>query len=295
MNETDVSHAVLERISGEWDALTPEARKAARYVLENPQTVGVSTVREMAKFAQVKPSTFVRMAQAIGFEGYDDFREPFRAAIRDGSASFHDRARWLQAQAGKGAMGVLYADVVESALRNIEETLAGISVERFQAAAETIRAARQVFTLGVGVNSAAARAFTYLASTGMEGFHAIPRIGSTALDDLARADGRDVLIGITCRPYRTEVIAAVETARKQGVLVIGISDSPASPVIRDSNHQFVVAVDTPQFFPSSVSTVAVLETLLSFVVATARPNVVRRVERFHARRHDLGIYAEDSE
>ncbi len=295
MNEPDVSGAVLERISGEWDALTPEARKAARFVLENPQAVGVSTVREIAEFARVKPSTFVRMAQAIGFEGYEDFREPFRVAIRDGSVSFHDRARWLQAQAVKGEMGTLYADMVESALRNIEETFAGIPVERFREAAGVIRSARTVFALGVGVNSANARSFSYLASTGMNGFHAIPRMGSSALDDLAGADEQDALIAITCRPYRIEVTSAVEAARLQGVQVVGISDSPASPVIRGSEHRFVVAVDTPQFFPSSVSTIAVLETLLSFVVAAARPDVVQRVERFHARRHDLGIYTEDSD
>ena len=45
MNDTNVSDAVLARLSDEWEALTPEAQKAARYVLENPQDVGVSTVR----------------------------------------------------------------------------------------------------------------------------------------------------------------------------------------------------------------------------------------------------------
>ena len=291
MNDTSVTFDVLDRLSGEWDALTPEAQKAARYVLENPNTVGVSTVREIAEFAQVKPNTFVRMARAIGFEGYEDFREPFREAIRNGTASFPDRARWLQQVGAGGAMGALYADMVASALRNIEETFAGIPADELQAAARMIWDSRQVFTLGVGVNSANAQNFTYLASTGMVQFHAIPRMGSTAVDDLARADARDVLIAITCRPYRAEVIAAMEVAREQGVRVIGVSDSPASPVIRGADHGFVVAADTPQFFPSSVSTIALLETLLSFVIAAASPEIVERVEKFHARRHELGIYA----
>ena len=188
-------------------------------------------------------------------------------------------------------MGALYADMVASALRNIEETFAGIPADELQAAARMIWDSRQVFTLGVGVNSANAQNFTYLASTGMVQFHAIPRMGSTAVDDLARADARDVLIAITCRPYRAEVIAAMEVAREQGVRVIGVSDSPASPVIRGADHGFVVAADTPQFFPSSVSTIALLETLLSFVIAAASPEIVERVEKFHARRHELGIYA----
>jgi DNA-binding MurR/RpiR family transcriptional regulator len=295
MNGTNVSRRVLERLTEEWDALTPEAQKAARYVLENPNDVGVSTVREIADAAKVKPNTFVRMARQVGFEGYEDFRAPFREAIRRGAVSFPDRARWLQDIRKSGDLGGLYADMVEGAIRNLEETFAGIDAVALKAAAEAIWASRQVFTLGVGVNNANARNFTYLASTGMVQFHAIPRPGSTPTDDLAWADSRDVLIAMSMRPYRTEVVAAIEVAREQGMTIIGLSDSPASPIIRAADHGFVVAVDTPQFFPSSVSTIALLETLLSFVIAVASDEIVERVEKFHHRRHQLGIYVEESE
>ena len=295
MNGTNVSHTVLSRLAEEWDALTPEAQKAARYVLENPADVGVSTVREIADAAKVKPNTFVRMARQVGFDGYEDFRAPFRDAIRRGVVSFPDRARWLQDIRKSGDLGGLYADMVEGAIRNLEETFAKIDAETLKAAAEAVWNGRQIFTLGVGVNNANARNFTYLASTGMVQFHAIPRPGSTATDDLAWADNRDVLIAMSMRPYRTEVVAALEVAREQGMTIIGISDSPASPIIRAADHRFVVSVDTPQFFPSSVSTIALLETLLSFVIAAANDEIVDRVETFHKRRHQLGIYMEDRE
>ncbi len=285
---------VLSRLSDEWDALTPEAQKAARYVLENPLDVGVSTVREIAEAAKVKPNTFVRMARQVGFEGYDDFRAPFREAIRNGTVNFPDRARWLQDTRKRGDLGGLYADMVSAALRNIEETFAGIDAAALKTAAEAIWASRQVFTLGVGVHNANARSFTYLASTGMKRFHAIPGPGSTAVDDLAWAGKGDVLIAMTCRPYRTEVVEAFALAREQDMTLIGISDSPASPLIRGADHAFTVAADTPQFFPSSVSTIALLETLLSFVIAVADDEIVARVEAFHKRRHALGIYVQDA-
>ncbi|MEM7753983.1 MAG: MurR/RpiR family transcriptional regulator [Pseudomonadota bacterium] len=295
MNGTSVSSSVLDRLSDEWDALTPEAQKAARYVLENPADVGVSTVREIAEAANVKPNTFVRMARQVGFEGYEDFRAPFREAIRQGAVSFPDRARWLQDIRKSGDLGGLYADMAESAICNLEETFAGIEAEVLKAAAEAIWNSRQVFVLGVGVNNANARNFTYLASTGMKDFHAIPRPGSTAVDDLAWADKRDVLIVMTSRPYRSEVVEAVRIAKDQGLTVVGLSDSPASPLLRAADHGFVAAVETPQFFPSSVSLIAVLETLLSFVIAVASDEIVDRVETFHQRRHQLGIYTEGSE
>jgi DNA-binding MurR/RpiR family transcriptional regulator len=274
--------------------LTPEARKAATYVLENPRDVGVSTVREIAEAANVKPNTVVRMARQVGFEGYDDFRVPFRDAIREGAADFPDRARWLQDIRKSGDLGELYADMVRATLRNVEETFAAVPTDQLERAAEEIWNSRNVYVLGVGINNSNARNFTYLASTGMVQIHAIPRPGSTPVDDLAWADGRDILIAITCKPYRAEVVEAVSIAREQGMTIVGLSDSPASPILRLADHGFVVSVDTPQFFPSSVSIVALLETLLSFVVATASDEIVERVETFHTRRHQLGLYYKET-
>ncbi|MEM9678326.1 MAG: MurR/RpiR family transcriptional regulator [Pseudomonadota bacterium] len=290
MNQTNVSSSVLSRLADELTDLTPEARKAATYVLENPTDVGVSTVREIAEAANVKPNTVVRMARQVGFEGYEDFRAPFREAIRAGSASFPDRARWLQDIGKSGELGGLFADMVQSALGNLEETFSKTDARQLEAAAKAIWDGKNIYTLGVGVNHSNASNFVYLASTGMVQFHAIPGPGSTPIDDLAWCGKDDVLIAITCKPYRSEVVEAVRQAREQELTIIALSDSPASPIIRDAHFGFQVATDTPQFFPSSVSTIALLETLLSFVVAVASDQIVSRVDEFHQRRHALGMY-----
>jgi len=292
MNDTNVSSLVLERLADELPDFTPQARKAAIYILENPLDVGVSTVREIAEAADVNPNTVMRMARQVGFTGYDDFRAPFRDAIRQGAIDFPDRARWLQDIGKSGDLGQLYADMVQSALRNIEDSFATIGIDQLISAANLIWESHNVYTLGVGINHSNAHNFTYLASTGMVRFHAIPRAGSTAIDDLAWAHSGDVLIAISCKPYRSEVVEAVLLARQQGVKIIAISDSPASPLIRNADHGFVISVDTPQFFPSSVSIIALLETLLSIVVSVASDEIVERVDKFHKRRHQLGLYQE---
>ncbi|RVU39036.1 MurR/RpiR family transcriptional regulator [Hwanghaeella grinnelliae] len=294
MNDTNVSHlssnGVLEALAAELGQLTPETRKAATYVLENPNDVGVCSIREMASAAAVKPNTLVRMARTIGFDGYDDFREPFREEIRRGNLNFPDRARWLQSLGQSGQLGGLYADMVESAIRNIEATFAGTNAEKMKAAADDIVASRNTFVLGVGVNNSNARNFAYLADMASYNIWAIPRSGGVASDDLSRANEQDVLIAITCKPYRTEVVEAAVLAKEQGATLIGISDSPASPVITSADHGFVIGSDTPQFFPSSVALIALLETLMAFVIADAPAEVIDNIDRFHERRHRLGIY-----
>lgn len=285
---------VLESLAQELPRLTPETRKAAAYVLENPNDVGVSSIREIAAAANVKPNTFVRMARSVGFEGYDGFREPFREEIRQGRATFPDRARWLQSLSKGGEHGGLLAAMATSAMDNIERTFAETDAARVKAAADVIVDARRTYVLGMGINHTLARNFAYLADMALNNVQAIPRHGGLAVDDISRADENDVLLALTFKPYRTDVLEAVEVARSNGVTVIGISDSPASPLVAGNEHGFVVFTDSPQFFTSTIAAGAILETLMAFVVADASPVVIENIKHFHDRRVSLGIYETDS-
>jgi DNA-binding MurR/RpiR family transcriptional regulator len=115
-------------------------------------------------------------------------------------------------------MGGLFPDMVGSAIRNIVETFSGISAEILRNTAAAIWSSRFVSALTMPMRSC-----SYLASTGMVQFHAIPRSGNSAADDLAFADKREGLNAITCKPFRTEVIEAVDADQVQGIRVIGIS------------------------------------------------------------------------
>ena len=289
---TTTPQDVLKDLTAELQELTPEVRKAAAYVLENPNDVGVSSIREIAEAANVKPNTFVRMARIVGFDGYDDFREPFREEIRKGGVPFPDRARWLQSLAKGGKLDALYADSAASAIANIEQTFAATDAKQIKAAADAIVNARHTYVMGVGINHALARSFAYLADMAVDNIQAIPREGNLAIDDIAHAGPDDVLLAMTFKPYRTEVVDTVEMAQSQGVTIIGISDSPAATIVTDSEYGFVVQTDTPQFFTSIVAAGALLETLMAFVIADASPAVIASIERFHERRHALGIYRE---
>ena len=68
---------VLQCLTESLSSLTPELQKTAAYVLENPNEIGVSSIREIAAKARVKPNSLVRMARRIGFEGYENFRSRF--------------------------------------------------------------------------------------------------------------------------------------------------------------------------------------------------------------------------
>lgn len=299
MNETIVpfsssSDDVLEKLFSQLPALSPELQKAATYILENPYNVGICTIREIANAASVSPNSFVRLAQYLGYPRYKAFRAPFREQFRNEASEFPDRARRLQSASKGGKLASLYSEMAGSAIRNIEHSFADSGSDKLKTAADSISSARHTFALGIGANHSLVQNFAYLSEMAVEGTSAIPKPGSTAVDDLAHAGKQDVLIAITFKPYRTEVVEAVNIALDQGVKIIAISDSLASPIVTISNIFFIVKSETPQFFPSTVATLALLETLVAFIIANSGEEVVTSIERFHERRHLLGTYYEKS-
>lgn len=286
---------VLASLQDRLEHLSPELRKAAAHLLEEPTSIGVTSARQIAGLAGVKPNTMVRLARELGFDGYDQLRGLFQEEIRNADIGFEDRARWLQSLSRKGELGRLYADLASVTLANVETTLAATDAAAMQRAARAILNAESRYMLGVGINHALAESFCYLADMASVAITPIPRFGSLAIDDIAHGDSNAVLIAITFKPYRSEVTSAVTQARAQGMTVIGISDSPAAPVVAGADHGFVVQTETPQFYTSIVATMALLETLMAFVVADARDDIVTSIEAFHERRHRLGIYVGEKE
>tara|TARA_R110002094_G_scaffold12413_1_gene22507 strand:- start:320 stop:1243 length:924 start_codon:yes stop_codon:yes gene_type:complete len=299
MNQTNVQNpdtssprAVLDAVADILPTLPGEVRKAAAYVLENPNEIGICSIREMAVAAGVKPNTFVRMARSAGFGGYDDFRTVFREELRHRQADFPDRARWLQSLPQKGELSGLYADMAASSLANIEQMFSSCDAANMQSAAQDIVQARMTYVLGVGVGSALARNFAYLASMALDTVRAIPSDAALPVDGLVQAEEGDLLIAMTIKPFRREVIEAVDLADRMGMTVMAISDTPAAPIFQTAKHRFVLPTETPQFFSSTLAIHAFFETLMAFVIAQAPASAVESIERFHERRQMLGIYVD---
>lgn len=282
--------SVLDRLTLAMEEMSPQLRKAAAYVLDHPEDVGFSSVRDLATAAEVKPNTMVRMARATGFDGFEDFRSPFRSELKSRANPFTDRAQWLQGLAIGGEHERLYADIARAALANLEQMFSDISVDEIRAIADRVASSRTTYVIGVGANYALAHNFEYLTRMAVENVAAVPHEGNAPMDDIVRAGHGDVVIAMTFEPYRSEVVQATHAAREQGATVVAITDSHGSPIAVGADHVMITPSETPQFFPSTLAAGAALEVLASFIVADAKPEVVSAIERFHRRRYDLGVY-----
>ncbi len=282
---------LLLLLSNALESMSPQLRRASTYVLDHPGEVAVESMRGIAEAADVRPNTLVRMARAVGFDGYEDFRSPFRQQAVDGTPSFPDRARFLQSINKGGRHGTLLADMASASLGNVESLFSEIRADDLRAAAEAIDASHRTCVLGVGMAKPLADNFAYVAGMALCNVTAIPTIG-LAIDDVARMDPEDVLVAMTFRPCRTEIVEAVRLAVERGVAVISISDSWSAPIMPSATHRFVVQSDSPLPFSSAIAAVALLEVLLAFMMADSPTDVVADIDAFHANRRAAGIYTD---
>ncbi len=289
MSDPTTPTTILASLSAALDDLSPQVERAATYVLDNPGEIAVNSMRTLADAAGVKPNTLVRMARAVGFDGYEDFREPFRQYAAEGTLSFPDRARFLQTISQGGSHWSLVADMAGAAMANVEALFANLDADEIKAAADLIDDARRANICGVGTAKTLADNFAYVASMAVDNITAIPSVG-LAIDDVARMTTEDVLVAMTFSPYRAEIVEAVKLAEQRGIPVIAVTDSHGSPIIPMATHAFVVPNDSPLPFSSNVAATALLETLLAFVVAESPDDVATAIDAFHHNRRTAGIY-----
>lgn len=289
MDPPATSTSILDAMARGYDDLTPQLQIAARYLLDHPAEIAVSSMRQTADDAGVKPNSLVRLARAVGFDGYDDLRRHFQAEATRTGSSFPSKARWLRALAAGGRHGTLLSQMAGASMATLEQVFADTDAGDVRTVADTILAARRTSVLGVGMAQPLAHNFCYVGGVIAPNLVAIPTHGGLAIDDVARMAPGDVLLSMTFSPHRVEIVEATRVARDLGVTIVALTDSRAAPIALMAAHTFVVPTETPRYFSSVVGAVAWLETLLAFMAADT-PTAAAAIEEFHDRRRAAGVY-----
>ena len=284
--------AVVERLLAVYEDLPGQLQISARYIIDHSHEVGLQSMRTLAANAEVHPNSFVRLARHLGFDGYDSMRERFRDFVRGGVGSSQDRARWLQEMATKGGSAEVLGSMASACLENTERMFAQQSTRDLDQAVDWMLNSKRVFILGLGLAYPLAYNFWYVARMAFDHFILTPRHGSQPSDDLIRMDENDCLMAMTFQPYRKETLAAVRLAKQAGAKTIGITDSTAASLCRESDLGLVSPTHTPHFFHSNSAATALLESLCALLVVRGGEKATAAIEAFNSARWEAHIYEE---
>ncbi len=224
------------------DTLPRRLVQVAAFALENPDEIAFGTVASVAAQAEVQPSTLIRFAQTIGYAGFTDLQEVFRAQLKSRWPDYRERLDKLNADERdrKQSAGTLLDGFAESAIASIERLCNAIGPDVLDRAAGLMAGANTIYLLGLR------RAFpvtAYLAySLGKLGMRAVlvDQVAALAPEQLAGADKRDVLVAVSFTPYTPATVELTRQLIERKVPVIAITDSPFSPLAPGAEVQIEV-------------------------------------------------------
>lgn len=283
---------VVQRLRENFDTLPPRLKVAARFLIDSPTEVALLSMREQARKANVQPATMTRLAQWLGFAGFDELKILYADALRNDAGSFTSRSiQLLERRESRGDLGLI-TDYVDTTLAYIENLKSPALAEAMLAASYCLSSASTIYTAGVRSAFPIAFQIAYVSSYFSEHVVLLDGAGGIGADRLRNAGSSDVLIVTSVQPYATLTVSLVQEAKKRGVKVIAITDSVLSPVGRLATVAIPVQKLSPSFFDTFAPAFVVGEILVALFAAHHGKAGTTKIEMTEKHLRDAGEFFE---
>jgi len=284
---------VIASLTEQLPFLSPQLRRAADTLLENPGAIAVNSMRVMAGTAEVSPPTMLRLAQRLGFPSYEAFRDIFKDQVA--GKGYGARAGDLnKATRREGVAGLVRdtADAVATGMARFHNPAFAFDVDR---AAAIIAAAPRTFVIASGASFGQAVSFHYVCRMALPVIELASAPGLRAIDCLTSLQTSDAVLAIATSPYARSTIEAAEYARVQGARITAVTDSRSSPLGRIAEAAVILDTEGPHYFPSMIRMAATLEVLSATIAVKRGPDAVAAISSYERGIRDSHYYWEDSE
>ena len=263
-----------ERLIATATSLPPQQRSIADYMLEHLTSVPFLSVPELARRVGVSEATVVRFAQRLGYPGFTELKM--------------ELVEMLQNRLGNGTEDATedVADDLLEAVANLETTNIGRTVEsldrrHYQEVAETLFAARHVYTFGMGVSAILAELAAYaLLQVGVR-TSCLPTNFSSPREQLVGIEAEDLVMVISLPPYSRQSLDILRDAGELGIPTIAVVDRATAPAANLARRALPVRSDNMMFTNAVAAVTVMINALATEIAATHREEALAALSRIN--------------
>jgi DNA-binding MurR/RpiR family transcriptional regulator len=279
---------VIEELRRRFDKLTQSQKRIAEYIVENCEAVAFSTVDQMAARLDVNPSTIVRFTYRLGLNGFPDLQERMRQLVRG------QLSRAGEATNGKDVSGHLqgtsYGASFGHTLKNLQRTIASLSVDDLDKAVAELVGARRVY-VAAGFTSYSLAYHLGLILNRMRGdVYVVGSGDGLAITPLAELTADDCVVAFTFPRYAVFTHRFVSWAKENGATVIAVTDTPISAVGQIADVVLLAAASGTGIDNSPVAPMAVVAALLDGAAIALGPDALERVRPRERLMHQWDVF-----
>ncbi len=251
-------------VARHYPSLSGQLQKIARFVLEYPEEMALETVAVIARRATVQPSSMVRFAQALGFDGFSDMQQVFRSVLVTRSGNYRDRIETLRRQSeGDGAdPGAVLADSVEESIHALQLLGEHTTTSDLDRAIELLADANDIYVLAERRAFPVAFYLTYAIGRLDRSVHLLDGVGGMLRQQVRNIKQQDALIVVSFPPYSPAVVELLAEQSQHGVTTVSITDSAISPIAMEASVAFGVKQQEERAFRSLVAPMCLAQSLV---------------------------------
>lgn len=216
----------LIKIRALQDELSPNERKIARFILENPALIRDYSSQNLANSVGVSQSSIVKFSQKLGYQGFPDLKLAIHEAVLLGAENANEGdARQSDPEGDRSIREQLYRIKAE-ALRNTMELN---DEKRLMAAVDVLERSERTQIIALGAGSMVARNFASMLI--QIGKSVIAEVDTyIQLSSVATLGKKDAVFLISFSGQSPRMLGIVKEAKKAGATIVTLTNYNANPV-----------------------------------------------------------------
>ncbi len=250
---------VLEQIEQRMPQLSKSQRRIGEFILTHYDKAMFMTALKLGQQVDVSESTVVRFANVLGYEGFPELQEALSDVVKNRLTSVQRHEIAVDKMENKD----IITKVISADISKLKHTLEDIDRTAFDNAVEAILNAEHIYVMGVRSASALSSFLGFYLNLIFDNVRLVHTNSmSEMFEQILRVNEKDVVIGITFPRYSRRTVKSMEYARSRGAKVIGITDTPKSPVVANSSYALFAKSDMVSFVDSLVAPMSIINALI---------------------------------
>jgi DNA-binding MurR/RpiR family transcriptional regulator len=267
---------LFEKIIKVYPELSPKKMRVADLILKDHKKIFLMTAKEIAQECNVSEPTIIRFVNDLGFSGYMDFVQYMKGLLHIELTAVERLQKASQHIDEQNTLD----KYCQNAIKNIENLRNAVSAKDLKTIAKTIFRANRVYVVGYRASAVLAYYFGYLLKKIRNDVFLDTALSWEIKDQIVRNGKSDVMFVVGFPRYPSKTIELMQLAKRYKVKIIGLSDTPKSPIITLADQYIIIDVESISFIDPFAHVIAYLSALIHEITFLDESSAVRYLAKF---------------
>lgn len=214
----------ISKINHSYDGFNKKQKMIADYILKNPQDVVKMSVQELSHHTQTAPSTIIRFAKRLGYDGYPALKIELALDLnKDADNLFEDHPSL------SGSFLEFVSQEHKAYLNTINKTFDLLNLDNLEKVVHWAKKARRIFLIGIGASSNICEDLLIKLTRIDYPAHFFKDV-HVQLANSIHLTKDDLIIAISYRGNTNEINTIVNQAKARQIPTVAITQNNGSPL-----------------------------------------------------------------